>query len=100
LPFLATARAVIVITVGDESEASANSLLEYLAWHGIGARHCRVSSIAGRGQGEQLLAAARDAEADLLIMGGYAHTPWREYLLGGATREIVGTSLIPVLLAH
>jgi nucleotide-binding universal stress UspA family protein len=100
LPFLATARAVIVITVSDEHETGATSLLEYLAWHGIAATHRRVSSIASRRQGEQLLAAARDAEADLLVMGGYGHTRWREYLLGGATREIVGASLIPVLLAH
>jgi nucleotide-binding universal stress UspA family protein len=100
LPFLATARAVIVITVGDEREDGVTSLLEYLAWHGIAARHRRVSSIASRRQGEQLLAAARDAEADLLVMGAYGHMPWREYLLGGATRDVVGTSLIPMLLAH
>jgi nucleotide-binding universal stress UspA family protein len=100
LPFLAAARVVIVITVGDEHEEGAASLLEYLAWQGIGATHRRKSPIAGRREGELLLAAARDAEADLLVMGGYGHTPWREYLLGGATREIVGTSLIPVLLAH
>jgi nucleotide-binding universal stress UspA family protein len=100
LPFLATARAVGVITVGDEHKMATTSLLEYLAWHGIAATHRRVSSIASRRQGEQLLAAARDAEADLLVMGGYGHMPWREYLLGGATRDVVGTSLIPVLLAH
>jgi nucleotide-binding universal stress UspA family protein len=82
------------------NRAGAVSLLEYLASHGIDATHRSVPSIAGGGQGEQLLTAARDAEADLLVMGGYGHTPWRKYLLGGATREIVGTSLIPVSLAH
>jgi nucleotide-binding universal stress UspA family protein len=100
LPLLATARTVMVITVGNEHESGTRSLLEYLAWHGVVRTHRHVSSSAGGRRGDQLLAAARDAEADLLVMGGYGHTPWREYLLGGATREIVGTSLIPVLLAH
>jgi len=50
--------------------------------------------------GEQLLAGAREDGADLLVMGGYGHTPWRELLFGGATRAVVGTSLLPVLLSH
>jgi nucleotide-binding universal stress UspA family protein len=36
----------------------------------------------------------------LLVMGGYGHAPWREVLFGGATREVIGTSLLPVLLSH
>ncbi len=52
------------------------------------------------GPGEQVLAEARDEGADLLVMGGYGHRPWRELLFGGATRQVVGHSLLPVLLAH
>ena len=29
-----------------------------------------------------------------------SHRPWRETLFGGVTREVVGASLLPVLLAH
>jgi nucleotide-binding universal stress UspA family protein len=90
----------MVITVGHEPEMGTPWLLEYLIWHGIVATHRHVTSIASSRRGDQILAAARDAEADLLVMGGYGHTPWCEYLLGGATGEIVGASLIPVLLAH
>ena len=52
------------------------------------------------GVGEPLLAAARERATDLLVMGGYVQAPWRGLLFGGATREVVGTSLLPLLLYH
>jgi nucleotide-binding universal stress UspA family protein len=99
LPLLAAAKAVSVITVGDK-DVSVASVIEYLAWHGIGTTHHGVRTVSGSGPGEQLLAEAREVEADLLVMGGYGHMPWREFLFGGATRQIVGTSLLPLLLSH
>jgi nucleotide-binding universal stress UspA family protein len=56
--------------------------------------------VGGAGAGQQLLSAAHEENANLLVMGGYGHVPWREFLFGGATREVVGTSLMPVLLTH
>lgn len=100
LPFLATARAVHVIDIGRRDRRSAADVIEYLAWHGVATSHRHVEPVSGVGTGEQLLASARDADADLLIMGGYGHTPWREFLFGGATRQIVGVSLLPILLSH
>jgi len=100
LPLLEKAQNVIVITVGDESEADPPALLDYLKAHGIAAKHRHILPVKGVGAGEQLLAEARDAGADLLVMGAYGHRPWREILFGGATRQVVGTSLLPVLLAH
>ena len=47
-----------------------------------------------------MLTAAREDGANLLVMGGYGQMPWREFLFGGATREVIGTSLLPVLLTH
>ena len=100
LPLLTTARAVFVITIGDKHEESAAAVTEYLDWQGIAAIRRHIGSVLGAGPGEQLLAAARDQEADLLVMGGYGHMPWRETLFGGATREVIGTSLLPLLLSH
>lgn len=99
LPLLAAAHAVSIITVGDQEEP-VTFVMDYLAWHGVVATHHAVQSVSGVGPGEQLLAAARDDGADLLVMGGYGHKPWRELLFGGATREIVGVSLLPLLLSH
>ncbi len=89
-----------VITIAEEDEEAPQPLIDYLAAHGVAAQHHRALPVKGVGAGEQLLAEARDAGADLLVMGAYGHQAWRETLFGGATREVVGTSLLPVLLAH
>jgi nucleotide-binding universal stress UspA family protein len=36
----------------------------------------------------------------LLVMGGYGRGPWREMFFGGATRELLAASLLPLLLVH
>ena len=100
LSFLASARETFVVTIGDEHRESARTVVDYLAWHGVGATHVHVATRAGFGIGYRLLTAAAEQGADLLAMGGYGHTPWREFLFGGATREVVASSLLPVLLAH
>jgi nucleotide-binding universal stress UspA family protein len=99
LPFLYQAREIHILTAGDDERAADTELAAYLAWHGIVGRARRVRSLAGIGTGELLLAAARDVGADLLVMGGYGHAPWRE-MIGGATRQIIGTSRLPILLSH
>lgn len=100
LPLLTSARAVSIITVGEKHQESAAAVIEYLAWHGATAKHRHVPAVTGVGPGQQLLSTARDESADLLVMGGYGHMPWREFLFGGATREVVGTSLLPLLISH
>jgi nucleotide-binding universal stress UspA family protein len=100
LPFLGAAQTVAIITIGDRHQESAAALIEYLGWHDIKAGHRHVPAVTGVGPGQQLLSAARDVSADLLVMGGYGHMPWREFLFGGATREVVGVSLLPLLLSH
>jgi len=100
LPLLATARDVCIIAIGDHHETSAGTAVDYLAWHDVKARVLQVKNFAKVGAGEQLLSAASDQAADLLVMGSYGHTPWREFFFGGATQDIVGVSQIPLLLTH
>ncbi|MDB5411378.1 MAG: universal stress protein [Rhodospirillales bacterium] len=101
LPFLAQARSVHVMTASsDEGTMHAAELIAYLAWHGVTATSHRIEPIEGVGNGELLLSTAHDLAADLLVMGGYGRAPWREMIFGGATRKIVGTSRMPILLSH
>jgi nucleotide-binding universal stress UspA family protein len=101
LPFLVEARAVHILSVGKEDDSLSDAeLAAYLGWHGVTAVAHHVLPVKGVKTGEALLAAARDQSADLLVMGGYGHAPWREMIFGGATAQIVGTSLLPVLLSH
>jgi nucleotide-binding universal stress UspA family protein len=100
LPLLVAAERVFVITVGDGDKNDIPSVLAYLTWHGIIAEHRHVLANSGASTGTLLLNAANEASADILVMGGYGHQPWREALFGGVTRDILGTSLMPLLLMH
>lgn len=47
-----------------------------------------------------LLEHARQADASLIVAGGYGHTRFREWALGGVTRELLMAAPIPVLFSH
>ncbi len=50
--------------------------------------------------GERLLALASGAAADLLVMGAYGHSRFREALLGGVTRSVLDAMTLPVFMSH
>ncbi len=100
LPFLKKANAVSLITAGDADAGGSRSIIDYLAWHGVTAERRNVAADSGRHGGRVLLAAAREAGADLLVMGAYGRAPWREQLFGGATRAALATMPLPLLLMH
>jgi len=41
-----------------------------------------------------------DSGADLLVMGAYGHSRFRESILGGATRDMLQSTAFPVFMAH
>lgn len=100
LSFLTTARETFIISIGDQHQDSAASAVAYLAWHDVKAQHVHVPALAGLGVGHQLLRVATDHAADLLAIGGYGRMPWREFVFGGATREVIGAGQMTVLLTH
>jgi nucleotide-binding universal stress UspA family protein len=46
------------------------------------------------------LSRAADLGTDLIVMGGYGHPRLREMVLGGATRSMLRTMTVPVLMSH
>jgi nucleotide-binding universal stress UspA family protein len=50
--------------------------------------------------GDALLSLVADTSADLLVMGCYGHSRAREWMLGGATRAILKSMTVSVLMAH
>jgi nucleotide-binding universal stress UspA family protein len=50
--------------------------------------------------GAAILSFAADCGAGLIVMGGYGHTRFREMLFGGATREVLKSMTVPVLMSH
>jgi len=49
---------------------------------------------------ETLLSHIADAGSDLLVMGAYCHSRFREAILGGASRGILGSMTVPVFMSH
>lgn len=50
--------------------------------------------------GNALLSLANDFGSDLLVMGAYGHSRWRETILGGATKTVLNSMTLPVLMSH
>jgi nucleotide-binding universal stress UspA family protein len=59
----------------------------------------RVSPFEER-DGSSLQTAAMAAGGDVLVMGAYGRSAWREFLFGGTTRAVVSDLRLPVLMAH
>lgn len=103
LPLLVKADVVTVLTVNlDENTQGPRpgaDLAEHLARHGVKADVVRIAN-SDADAGEIILSEAGERHADLVVMGGYATSRMREFLLGGATRHVIAKSTIPVLMSH
>jgi nucleotide-binding universal stress UspA family protein len=87
------------VTTGEDRSDPGGMLCQMLVRHGV---HAEVAVLA-RTQArvsEVLLRHATDIDADMLVMGAYGHSRLREAILGGATRNMLENTTIPVLLAH
>jgi len=104
MPILTKAKQVIVAMATEdgppEEEGSmpGADISRYLTRHGA---NVELRTLAKWNHvGEALLNEVERAGADLLVMGGYGHSRFREWVLGGATRDILTRAEIPVLIAH
>ena len=75
------------------------NIVRYLAYHGVNVE-VSTEHVADIEVGSTLLSRAADISADLLVMGGYGHSRLREWVLGGATRIILESMTVPVLMSH
>jgi nucleotide-binding universal stress UspA family protein len=50
--------------------------------------------------GQALLSLATDQGNDLIVMGGYGHSRFRETLMGGVTKTLFNSMTVPVLTTH
>jgi len=105
MPLLAAAEMVTVLTIDaregphGHGELPGADISLHMARHGVKAEIERTVS-AGLSVGDVLLSRAADLGADLLVMGAYGHSRARELLLGGATRTLLRSMTIPVLMSH
>ena len=106
LPLLRQATNVQILRAiepdADRDDSAADATPEaYLRRHGVTAAIDTKTTVGTGAQiGEALLSAAADASAQLLVMGCYGHARAREWLLGGASRTVLRSMTVPVLMVH
>jgi nucleotide-binding universal stress UspA family protein len=105
IPLLQRAEHVSVLLGQSRAEFPATmrmaslDLLGYLRHHGVKAEVVGDDT-PDEGAGEVILKAAATDKADLLIMGAFGRSRFREWVLGGATRHVLENMTVPVFMAH
>ncbi len=99
MPFVRQAEAVRILTSPDyfRGGPTAQDVADYISNHGVEADVVTFSPI-NRVTGAGLLAAAADFGADLMSMGAYSTSRLRQLILGGTTRHVLETAMLPVLM--
>lgn len=104
LPLLHRAQQVQVVTCHHETrplpsaQTGASDLAVYLARHGVKAEILQKRT--ERKIGEALMSLAAELDSDLIVMGGYGHTRFREIVLGEVTRSVLDAMVVPVLMSY
>ena len=103
MPLLERAGTVEVVIVtnerGKQEDIEGADMGQHLARHGLNVEVQRIT----RGDldvADALLSHAADADVDFIVMGGYGHSRLREFVLGGVTRSILRSMVVPVLMSH
>jgi nucleotide-binding universal stress UspA family protein len=104
LPLLQRAESVKLAVVNPDEQSGLHGeepgadMALYLARQGV-----HVDVVVERTRtthGEALLSLVRSSGAGLLVAGAYGHSRYREWILGGVTRELLERATVPLLLAH
>jgi nucleotide-binding universal stress UspA family protein len=104
LPLLRKADLVNIVVVdppayGPERSDPGGALCQMLVRHGVKAEVSVLARTMPR-VSDVLVRHIRDQNADILVMGAYGHSRFREAILGGATRDMLELAQVPVFLAH
>ena len=104
LALLQSAREVDVCIIAPERHSPEVSdpgaeLSRLLSRHGVKVSVSILAQTLPR-VSEMIARHVADTDADLLVMGAYGHSRFREAILGGATRNMLEHAKVPVFMAH
>lgn len=104
LPMLQAADIVEITVVdprrgGPERSDPGGALAQMLSRHGVRAEIAVLARTTGT-VSEELMRRAGEIDADMIVMGAYGHSRFREAILGGATRNMLEHAGIPVFMAR
>ncbi len=98
LPIMSQAEQVDLVSVAS-NETEANDIAKHITHHGI---KVNVHPVEGSSfnAGKTLLNQAMTLKSEMIVMGAYGHSRFREQVLGGATEYMLGHANLPVLFSH
>lgn len=104
LPLLRSAEMVELTCIdprnsGPERSDPGGALAQMLSRHGVRAQIAVLARTAPR-ISDEINRRALEIDADLVVMGAYGHSRLRQAILGGATRNMLEQSRVPVFLAR
>lgn len=106
IPLLQRAKSIRLVTIGEQhfgkskqDPLSGADMANALSRHGLDV-DVTVRDAGSDSVGETLIKEVTNGGANLLVMGAYGHSRFRELVLGGATRHVLAHITIPVLFAH
>ena len=104
MPLLRTATDVRVTVIappthGPDRSDPGGQLTQYLARHNLRVEVDVLAKTLPR-VSDVILRQVTDINADMLIMGAYGHSRFREALFGGATRYMLEQAPVPVLMSR
>ncbi len=105
LPLLKASKSVDILIIEPEVGEFAHGdqpgadIAAHLAKHGLKVQ-VYTRARMGHTVAESILHHAKEVGADLLVAGGYGHSRFREFLLGGVTRELLRNTHLPILFSH
>jgi nucleotide-binding universal stress UspA family protein len=102
MPFLRAADKVSLVSVVNEKETAGllpgAEIAPQLARHDIEVEVVDLMHIGNAG--DTLLQYAKKIDADMLVMGAFAHSTWRQFVLGGVTTTMLTKAHVPVFMSH
>jgi len=104
LPFLISAETVHIVVIdppqhGPNRSDPGGQLSQFLARHGVKVEIDVLAKTMPR-VSDVLRRHVQDMSAEMVVMGAYGHSRFREAILGGATRNTLETCEVPVFMAH
>ncbi len=104
LPLLRGADTVVAVTVAGEKDLSRMApgadLAAYLARHGV--PNCKLANLTARRAdvAARLRLFVNEEDIEMVVMGAFVHSRFREAVLGGVTRSLLDDASVPLFMSH
>jgi nucleotide-binding universal stress UspA family protein len=103
ITILANADHVEIVSITNEKDLTklvpGTEVAPQLARHGVAVDVVALSPVHGDA-GEALRERAALAGIDMIVMGAFAHSRWRQMILGGVTDSMFEKATVPVFMSH